>query len=310
LAPRRVPASRLAEAAARAPVVSLRRSSAPGRHAPDTGALDPFIAAYRDELDEQLRRQQRPPGPPRRARPLARAVVVGLAAAALLTLVYGLWHALGAVRSPRDVAWQAERTSQAPTRSTPGLEGRGNPRATVEREEPRAAVERVDAAEVAGAAEPDDVEEAAPPEAGAPNETDDEASTQTSGERLAVDARLRQLDERARQAWREGKLRTAERLFLELIAEGGRHRRVELAFGDLFTLSRQLRGEHSVPRLWREYLARFPRGQYAEDARVGLCRRARGEAQRRCFQRYLHRHPDGLYAAEARALVAAGADGP
>ncbi|MCA9707976.1 MAG: hypothetical protein KDK70_19140 [Myxococcales bacterium] len=111
------------------------------------------------------------------------------------------------------------------------------------------------------------------------------------------------LEAEARRAWGRGELAQAERLFRIIVRREGRSSRAELAYGDLFSLARQRRGPSGQADVWREYLRRFPRGRYAQDARAGLCRREPAERRARCWQRYLDAHPQGAHAAEARAAV-------
>ncbi len=120
----------------------------------------------------------------------------------------------------------------------------------------------------------------------------------------ALDARLAALDRKARAAWRAGELRRAERLFRRLVAEGGRHPRVEIALGELFLLADQ-RGASPARRqaTFRRYLARFPRGRFASDARAGLCRLAPAPKAAACWRTYLARHPSGAHVAEARRAI-------
>ncbi len=109
-----------------------------------------------------------------------------------------------------------------------------------------------------------------------------------------LDRRLRQLDLRAQAQWRDGRHRAAERTLWKVVRIGGRHDRVEMAFAELFALVRQRDGD--LARVWRRYLQRFPRGQYAGDAKAGLCRRASGERRQGCWQDYRRSFPRGIHA--------------
>ncbi|MCB9752308.1 MAG: hypothetical protein H6713_20320 [Myxococcales bacterium] len=318
LKPARVPQAMIDEVGARNPVVSLRlraRGAAPS----SAGALDEFVTAYRAEVDDELRRQRVPPRRERSPSRLRRrlAVAVGLAAAVALTL--STWRALESSRRDADASWQAENVAARTS---------ADARATSRREGPRrAAVYQATTRGPAGpgAGEPrpprdEDDDATDDVDAGAPASTTDDEAAALGGRsptalapdvdaaalrvRETASARdLRSLDRAARAHWQAGELRAAERAFRELIERGGRDRLVELAFGDLFTLSRQIHGEHALPRLWREYLARFPRGRYADDARAGLCTRASGRARARCWARYLRFFPDGSHSADARRHV-------
>lgn len=110
------------------------------------------------------------------------------------------------------------------------------------------------------------------------------------------------LDARAQALWRAGDLDGAERLFAEIVRRGGRGRWAELAYAELFSLT-QRHGADKLDDLWRDYLVRFPKGRYAEDARAGLCRHQSGSQGHACWSDYLERHPQGTHANEAaRAL--------
>lgn len=112
----------------------------------------------------------------------------------------------------------------------------------------------------------------------------------------------------AHAAWRAGDLPEAERQFRRLAKRAGTGRLGDLAYGDLFTLARQRKEPGKEAKLWREYLRRFPRGRFADDARAGLCRRASGDAQLECWERYLKDVPDGAHRAQARRALEAGQD--
>ncbi|MDC0717506.1 hypothetical protein [Nannocystis bainbridge] len=108
------------------------------------------------------------------------------------------------------------------------------------------------------------------------------------------------LDRAAREAWRRGDTEEARALLSALVRSDATAATIELAYGDLFVLARQADDLRALTRLWQRYLDRFPRGLYAEDARVGLCRRApKGEASA-CWDLYLGTWPEGAHAGEAR----------
>ncbi len=119
---------------------------------------------------------------------------------------------------------------------------------------------------------------------------------------------LAQLDRAAQDAWRVGDLPEAERLFARITVIGHRERVVELAYGDLFTLARQRGSSWREVVLWREYLVRFPNGQFSDDARAGLCRRASAEARADCWSRYLERAPRGAHRAQAERELEQASD--
>jgi hypothetical protein len=116
---------------------------------------------------------------------------------------------------------------------------------------------------------------------------------------------LRTLSEDAHARWRSGDRRGAEQRFEAITKKGGRGVQVELAWADLFALARQSGDAKRLATRWKAYLAAFPRGRFADDARAGLCR-ASGDAK--CWRAYLKELPRGSYRSEAEAaLVGAGA---
>ena len=121
--------------------------------------------------------------------------------------------------------------------------------------------------------------------------------------RSNIEERLRALADAAEVALGRGELQRADDLLAKLVAIGGRHRLVELAYGDRFTIAhrRGIIGEQT--KLWRAYLQRFPRGRFADDARAGLCRHAPQDARASCWQRYLDEFPSGAYQAAARRAI-------
>lgn len=58
-------------------------------------------------------------------------------------------------------------------------------------------------------------------------------------------------------------------MFARLIATDTAAGRIELAYGDLFVLARQIGDVQGLERARRAYLERFPRGIYADDASAG-----------------------------------------
>ena len=120
---------------------------------------------------------------------------------------------------------------------------------------------------------------------------------------------LAELDARAQALWRAGDLDGAEQLFREIVRRGGQGRWAQLAYGELFSLAQRHPGEQREA-LWRDYLATFPKGRYAEDARAGLCRRAPGSERDACWSDYISRHPEGTHAEEARRALGLDAAPP
>ncbi len=111
---------------------------------------------------------------------------------------------------------------------------------------------------------------------------------------------LDELDADANARWTAGDLDGAEALLRRIIARSGRSARAELAYGDLFAIARQRGGAAAQAKVWREYLQRFPRGRYADDAQGGLCRLAAEPDRATCWRDYLASHGRGAHAREAR----------
>lgn len=112
--------------------------------------------------------------------------------------------------------------------------------------------------------------------------------------KLTLDERIAALDERAQKRWAEGDLAGANKDFETIVRIGGKRRAVQLAFGDLFSVARQRKIDPSP--YWRRYLQKFPKGRYAEDAKVGLCKKAKGTAADRCWDEYRSAFPKGSHA--------------
>jgi len=114
---------------------------------------------------------------------------------------------------------------------------------------------------------------------------------------------LEGLDAEAEAAWQAGDYAGAEARFRQIVALSPGSRAADLSYGDLFTLARQRSGPEQEKALWREYLAAFPRGRYADDARAGLCRRGEPDERPACWQQYLTDFPAGVHRSQAsRAL--------
>jgi len=115
---------------------------------------------------------------------------------------------------------------------------------------------------------------------------------------------LRRLASEAHALWKKGDLRGAEQRFESITKKGGRNVQVELAWADLFSLARQSGNASRRVTRWKAYLAAFPRGRFADDARAGLCR---ANKDAKCWTAYLRDLPKGSYRAEAEAALAVGA---
>lgn len=293
------------EASPRAPVIPLvaAHDDEPDEHR-DEASLAPFTAALRGELDAKLFERGLAGIPPLpaaapRKRPV-RAVVGALMAAAAVALLFAGTQAVrqfgradaveanavgesdpqrGVARSepPRERAGAVPPASRAPA-IEPVLEDRSM-------EEPP---EEPPAASTTSAKDSLDAAPALP----RPRRAEPRKPTATNSPSLS-------LEEEAQALWQRGELAAAEQKLREVLRQGGP--RAELAYADLFALTRQMRGVDGQAGVWREYLARFPGGRFAEDARAGLCQRASGDARTACWQDYREHHPDGTHRSQAEA---------
>ena len=107
------------------------------------------------------------------------------------------------------------------------------------------------------------------------------------------------LETKAESLWRAGDREGAITLLRTIIRHARGQRRADLAYGDLFTITRQLYGREREAAVWREYLERFPRGRYADDARAGLCRRMTHSQAHNCWSSYALDFADGSHRLEA-----------
>lgn len=313
-----------AEAAARppAPVIPLVTGLAgaapvasPGPARP-ADPLVPFTADLRDELDAKVQDRVLAGVPPPRTstRRSAPAVLLALAAAALLLIVSGA-QVLRVIREDRGVEANAVVDPRADTTSLQAPARPAGPRT------PRLSPSVPGDSAAAGELAPEGPAAQAPVPGDSPPvdpRTSPEQAVTTPGPgaartpRAAPTSQRRAtateppeptLEEAAQQLWERGELAAAERKFREVVRVAGDGRRAELAYGDLFVLARQMRGADGPTSAWREYLERFPRGRFAEDARVGLCQRATGDERTACWQAYLTHHPDGAHREQATAAV-------
>ncbi len=256
-----------------APVVRIRRSSPELR-------LEPFASAYQKRAGGGLRERSLTPIPSLRAATSTTRWGPMVAVAAVALVVVGLAslsRVVGQVDRAVPVEAERSRIADAPEVATPGR-GRtrlGSEGGTVARPE----LATVDAEEPEG-------------------------SEGGDREELVSEKRLAELDGQAQAAWRKGQIKAAERLLNELVRVGDRQSKVELAFGDLFSIAHRRGDARAQRRYWKKYLRRFPRGRFADDARAGLCRAGGGSAA--CWRRYLTRHPNGTHRREAQAVVPRG----
>jgi hypothetical protein len=264
--------------------------------------LAPFAAALRGQFEASLaERRAREIPPPRflarRSLPHPRRRSMSWAAAAIvLVLIGGVVSAMiggGDSQLSTDLrAWAMNAVSLVRA-----LESAPRPQPSSEASSPEESP--------AEASEPEPESE---PELAAPSEATSEPSdrprvrARKRNDSTSSDDSLAELDARAQALWRAGDVDGAEQLFAEIVRRGGRGRWAELAYGELFSLARGQSAERRE-KLWRDYLASFPKGRYAEDARAGLCRRARDAEADSCWSDYLEHHPEGTHAGEARRAL-------
>ncbi|MBL9101698.1 MAG: hypothetical protein JNL82_12115 [Myxococcales bacterium] len=262
--------------------------------------LAPFTAALRAELDARLHERSLagiPPLPGSASRGRRIGVVVGLLAAAAAAVALFLGDA-GQVAQVDRGGRGVEASSDRPD-ATPG--GAAHNVAPA-REAPRPRQDSPVPGDSFEAGEPapggPDVQKPVPGDSREPDPAPRPRRPEVRKPRPAPAPPS--LEEEAQALWQRGELAAAEAKYREILrlADG---RRAELAYGDLFALTRQMLGNDGQARVWREYLDRFPRGRFAEDARAGLCQRAAADARMTCWQDYLAHHPDGAHRAEAEA---------
>ncbi len=303
LDPQRVPAEAVHEVGQWAPVVSIQQGHRRRRTRDDPELLE-IIEGVRSHVEEDVAQRLGTPPPvvatEPEPEPRRKVWLWTLAAAAVLLLVGASVLQAGRWRLVQDEPSHSEASLQGPQR----VPEQALPVHSATPKEQGVAPE-----EQAPEPEPEPVEMVEEPEAAIDAAVNVERpSKRTRAKRPALS--LEELDAAAHAAWRAGDLPEAERLFRLLAKRAGKARLGDLAYGDLFTLARQTKSPRKEASLWREYLRRFPKGRFADDARAGLCRRAGGDAQRKCWQRYLDEMPEGAHRAQARRAVASVEDSP
>lgn len=307
--PQRVPRAALDEALALAPIVPLGSESSQRMSVRASAELGALLADVRGEVDDELaalRRRGLPPVPvPKASQVVAlaprRRWLWGAAAAAAAAIL-----ALATPMLATRFAAEQGAPTQAPwwehDRSDPGTVTPAEPepvREAAPRRAPEPAVTPEPEPEPMGPALPEDIVPA--PQTEPADEPVSKARKAPRGATLAE--QLRTLDAEAEAAWHSGDYAGAERRFREIVALAPGSRAADLSYGDLFTLARQRSGPDQERALWREYLAAFPRGRWADDARAGLCRRAEHGERPACWQQYLADFPAGVHRSQAaRAL--------
>jgi hypothetical protein len=301
-----------------APIVELGRESARFGHDDADARLDAWILAAREVAEAEVAarrlagvpplREAREPGVASRSRWLP-ALAVAAAIAGLAVAVPRLFDAFvdGNYKGTAVEANQAEYLGPGPNqrdgvRLNPDTNGQvaevTPPIQHTVPPEPEPEPEPKPKSERASELEPKN------PTGDLPSKSPDVSPRAKSSEasELARD-RIEQLDADAQAAWAKGDLAGAERRFREIIELARKHQRryADLAYGDLFTLARQRSDEAAERALWVEYLERFPRGRFADDARAGLCRR--GSASEGCWEAYLDDFPEGVHTRAARRAL-------
>ncbi len=295
------PSAVSAEAVARAESITVVRPLPPCDAAEgDAAALAPFAAALRDEIVAGTRAAI---GGRRRVRrwSLAFGVAAAAAAAVILYVVGPELAEPGAGRS-RGVEASAVGDGEASGGAAPSMTP--PPREpTVWRD---ALVKEAPAAETAPAPEAVSKDMSTETKPDVPEDRREPAPERPRKPRTrpAAEVEASSLEQQAQALWQAGELAAAEAKYREIVRAAGRTRRAEFAYGDLFALTRQLRGAAGQVAVWREYLAAFPDGQFADDAHGGLCSRGPAGERDRCWREYLERHPRGAYRAEAEAALA------
>lgn len=268
-------------------------ADAGGRPQDDDAALDGWLHDVRAAVERRVeaRRDEALPSLP--APPPRRGVwwLAGAAVAAAALLVLGVGQAVRMVATtPTEPPEQALHMNDAV-----GSTG------TVEAMEPRP----LEAPKTRHApAVPAPVEAIAPLPAPAPEATLPAPPPKAQASTARSDReRLRALADEAQAHWRAGRREQAQRAFATIVAEAGRTRAAEMAYADLFTLASQAGDAAAQRRWWKEYLRRFPRGRFADDARAGLCRVAVSSNRAACWQAYLDDFPKGSFRGEARSAL-------
>lgn len=254
-----------------------------------TDGLDGLVADARaavERMAEGARMRAIPPMPRVRPRRTVRVVAAG---------VFGVLAAAAAVTfAVLQVSEPTRLSDQAPLDQAVRIAAEGATKGDFDAVSPE--VEPPKASSIAPAAWVP-VPELPLPEAAAPTIATPEPAAGRPGVRPVDPDRLRTVSDEARRLWRAGDRTGAEAKFLEVTRTGGRTPLAELAWGDLFALARQMGDDGRLAQRWRGYVAKFPRGRYADDARAGLCRNSKTPDA--CWAAYLRDFPQGSYRAEA-----------
>ncbi len=266
----------------------LARAHALAAQPPDDG-LAPLIRAARRLAEQDAEEREAEGLPPLRNRALQRwvapAAIVLLAAASALLVIGGL-------------SWVAQRGDEAArSQAVDSAQGGGS---TPQSASERAVVPRRERTPSTPEAPQADATTGALP---MPPAVDEPPPPRAVVKKVELEERLRALADAAEAALARGELQLADDTLAKLVAIGGKHRLVELAYGDRFTIAHRRGIIAEQTKLWRAYLDRFPHGRFADDARAGLCRHAPEATQAKCWQDYLDAFPKGAYRAAARRSI-------
>jgi hypothetical protein len=299
--PTRVAATAVHEVAAYAPVVTLETGRR-FRETRDDLDMNALVQQVRAHVDQEVARELSQPAgasapTPMPARPAPRYWWVGVLVAAALVLGIGI----GTVQATRlfeeaytidqSEALHSDREEEDDTQTAVHREPELAPAPAPKAERTPVPSEVEPAEEVALEAEP---------AAGKRSHKRRRAKEEIVAPEETLEQKLDRLDREAQAAWRAGQLDRAERLFTEIVKLDKHGKFAGMAYGDMFTIADRRNDEARQVRLWKQYLARFPRGRFADDARAGLCRAADGQARVACWTAYLEDMPRGSYRAQAR----------
>lgn len=303
LDPERVSSEVVREVEAAAPVVSLAQERRARRVTRDDPEFERILADVRASVEhETVLRQHGLSAPiattPQQVVPpshTGRRVLWGVAAlAAVLVLAIGL------LQGVRYVQLQREAPADAALHLGDASQPEAEPATFDERE--RTSVR----ATKPKAVDPIAPEIVVPPEPPAPNVAAEtprrEKPKKTSAPVVpapSLSERLAALDAAAAVALRARDLPGAAAKFEQIVQQGGSSSLADLAFGELFHIAHRRGDTAGELALWKRYLARFPEGRFADDARAGVCRRATTAAKDACWRDYLDDFPKGSYVRQA-----------